>query len=137
MSETVLTVREAAKILDVHPETVRLYLRSGTLKGTQSSHRRGWRIRQDDLREYIRQYGDDAVRAGLVLDRHAEATAALEELRELRKLLAAAPDTPEVREFVARQLPKALDSLERGLQILDDAPQVTLDKDYEREQQQN
>lgn len=38
------TVNEVAAILDIHPQTVRLYLRRGLLKGVKIHGRGKWRI---------------------------------------------------------------------------------------------
>lgn len=50
-----LTVKEAAARLKVHPETVRVWLRDGILKGTQPAMRRiGWRIRASEVERVLR-----------------------------------------------------------------------------------
>jgi excisionase family DNA binding protein len=44
------SVAEAATLLDLHPKTVRRFIREGQIKGKKIG--REWRIRQEDLREY-------------------------------------------------------------------------------------
>ena len=48
-----LTVAQAAEQLQVHPETVREWLRSGRLPGNLISRRGGWRIRQSDVIRFL------------------------------------------------------------------------------------
>jgi excisionase family DNA binding protein len=43
--EKLLTVEDVAERLQVHPETVRRWLREGWLTGYRISRRGGWRIR--------------------------------------------------------------------------------------------
>jgi excisionase family DNA binding protein len=43
--EKLLTVEDVAERLQVHPETVRRWLREGRLEGYRISRRGGWRIR--------------------------------------------------------------------------------------------
>jgi excisionase family DNA binding protein len=50
--ETVYTPQEAAEILKVKVETVKIHLRKGTLKGFKVGNR--WRIKESDLREFMR-----------------------------------------------------------------------------------
>lgn len=53
--DRLLTPEEAADILVVSPNTVRHWLRTGTLKGIKVGLQ--WRIRKSDLEEFIK--GDD------------------------------------------------------------------------------
>ena len=48
--EEYLTVAEAAARLKVDPETVRVWLRKGRLRGTQLSRAAGWRIPESEVR---------------------------------------------------------------------------------------
>jgi excisionase family DNA binding protein len=52
--DKLLDVEEVARRLDVQPETVRRLLRSKKLAGMQISRRAGWRVRESDLRAYVR-----------------------------------------------------------------------------------
>ena len=49
MAENLLTVRQAATRLHVHPITVRRYLRSGSLRGIKSGHL--WRVPESAISE--------------------------------------------------------------------------------------
>lgn len=49
-SEQFLTVTEAARLLRVHPETLREWLRAGELRGLRLGHGRGvWRVPSAEL----------------------------------------------------------------------------------------
>lgn len=48
-----LTVQQVAERLQVHPETVREWLRDGRLRGGRISRRAGWRIRPGDLSAFV------------------------------------------------------------------------------------
>jgi len=53
-----LTVQEAADRVKVHPETIRVWLRDGRLRGTQPINKRvGWRIASSEIERVLR--GDD------------------------------------------------------------------------------
>jgi len=47
MKDKLLDVEDAAKIIEVHPETIRRWLRDGTLKGEKFG--KLWRIRESEL----------------------------------------------------------------------------------------
>lgn len=47
-----LTVGEVAELLQVHPDSVRRWLRSGQLRGHLISRRAGYRIRPEDVRRF-------------------------------------------------------------------------------------
>lgn len=46
------TTEEAARRLGLHPETVRRFLREGTLRGVQINGR-AWRIEETELSAYV------------------------------------------------------------------------------------
>lgn len=48
-----LTVAEIAKNLKVNPETVKVWLRTGKLKGFVLSDRAGWRVTESDLVQFV------------------------------------------------------------------------------------
>lgn len=48
-----LTVKQIAERLQVHPETVRDWLRDGKLKGYRISSRAGWRVTPEDLQRFV------------------------------------------------------------------------------------
>lgn len=55
MPDEWLTVKQAAERLNVHPETVRVWLREGVLKGTMPLKRRiGWRIPASEVERVLR-----------------------------------------------------------------------------------
>jgi excisionase family DNA binding protein len=53
VSERWLTVAQAAEILQIHPETLRGWLRSGRIPATLLSRRAGYRIRVSDLEAFL------------------------------------------------------------------------------------
>ena len=54
-----MTVEDAAEWLAVHPETVRIWLRRGELRGVRLGGRKaGWRIMRHDVEEFLRQRGE-------------------------------------------------------------------------------
>ena len=56
-----LTVAQAAERIQVHPETVREWLRVGKLRGNLINRRAGWRVRQSDLERFLGgDHGDEA-----------------------------------------------------------------------------
>lgn len=51
--ERLLTVTEVAEHLRVHPETVRIWLRGGRLKGFRPGGKKtGWRVRESELERF-------------------------------------------------------------------------------------
>lgn len=50
-----LTVQEAAKLLQFHPEAVRYWLRVGELRGTRLEPADDWLVEPDDLLAFLRQ----------------------------------------------------------------------------------
>lgn len=48
------TTKEIAKRLDIHVETVRRWLRTGALRGVHVGGKGGYRIRENDLEEFLR-----------------------------------------------------------------------------------
>lgn len=48
MAEELLTVKEAAKRLKIHPQTIRRWIRRGLLRASKVGPRQ-WRIRESDL----------------------------------------------------------------------------------------
>jgi len=48
-----LTVAQVADVVQVHPETVREWLRTGKLRGTLLSRRAGWRVREGDVQRFL------------------------------------------------------------------------------------
>jgi len=54
VDEELLTVKEVATRLKMHPETVRIWLRSGRIRGTQlGGTRLGWRIPESEVRRIV------------------------------------------------------------------------------------
>jgi excisionase family DNA binding protein len=54
----VLTVEQIADYLQVHPETVRRWLRDGSLKGMNFSGKSGWRVRRSELERFMQAVED-------------------------------------------------------------------------------
>ena len=52
--EQMLTVQKIAHRLDVHEQTVRRWLRSGELPGVLLGDKAGYRVREGDLKEFLR-----------------------------------------------------------------------------------
>ncbi len=50
-----LTVKQVSENLGVHEDTVRIWLRTGQLKGRLLSRRAGWRIAASDLDAFMRE----------------------------------------------------------------------------------
>ncbi len=50
-----LTVKQVSENLGVHEDTVRIWLRTGQLKGRLLSRRAGWRIAAADLDAFMRE----------------------------------------------------------------------------------
>lgn len=48
-----LTVAQVAELVQVHPETVREWLREGKLPGTLISRRAGYRVRASDVDRFL------------------------------------------------------------------------------------
>jgi len=48
-----LTVAQVAELVQVHPETVRQWLREGRLPGTLLSRRAGYRVRASDVQRFL------------------------------------------------------------------------------------
>ena len=62
VNEEWLTVQEAADRMKVHPETIRVWLRDGRLRGTQPINKRvGWRIAASEVESVLR--GDEQGKA--------------------------------------------------------------------------
>lgn len=53
--EQLLTVEDVANQLQVHPETVRKWLREGRLEGVRLTRRAGWRVRPGALEAMLEQ----------------------------------------------------------------------------------
>ena len=48
-----LTVNDVAEKLQVHPRTVKRWLNDGRLKGVLLGDRAGWRISEEEFREFV------------------------------------------------------------------------------------
>ncbi len=55
VSTQFLSVTDVADRLSVHPQTVRHWLRSGTLSGVALSRKSGYRISEEDLAAFLRK----------------------------------------------------------------------------------
>ncbi len=54
--EVYVTVERAAELLEVHPQTVRRWLRTGQIQGTMLSRQAGYRIRMSEV-DYVLNEG--------------------------------------------------------------------------------
>lgn len=52
--KTIMTVDEAAELLAVHPQTIRKWLRSGELTGSDTPA--GWRMTPDDIERWMEKH---------------------------------------------------------------------------------
>ncbi len=59
MNEQVLTPDEAARILKVSPQTVRRWLRDGSIKGTKVGGGKLWRISQATIDNFLESSNTD------------------------------------------------------------------------------
>ncbi|PZS04494.1 MAG: DNA-binding protein [Chloroflexi bacterium] len=50
-----MTVRQVADYLQIHPETVRRWLRDGALRGVNLGGVAGWRIQHAELERFIEE----------------------------------------------------------------------------------
>ncbi len=53
MEAEYFTVREVADRLKVHPQTLKDWLRSGELEGVNFGGRTGWRVTDQQLRDFV------------------------------------------------------------------------------------
>jgi excisionase family DNA binding protein len=58
--DELLTVREVAARLKVHPETVKRWLRTGELHGYLLGDRSGWRVRASEVDAFLERKVADA-----------------------------------------------------------------------------
>jgi excisionase family DNA binding protein len=68
MGTELLTVSEVAARLKLNPQTVRRWIRRGTLPATKIG-RKEWRIRADDLEQRLGEPGDIAATRAAAVDR--------------------------------------------------------------------
>lgn len=59
-NESFYTVEDVARMLSVHPETVRNWIKSGQLKAIRLGGAAGYRITQGALDQFLRDRQDDA-----------------------------------------------------------------------------
>lgn len=58
--EQFLTVDDVATRLQIHPETVRRWLREGRLEGILMGRRGGWRIKPESVESLLEQMSQEA-----------------------------------------------------------------------------
>jgi excisionase family DNA binding protein len=63
-NEPFYTVEEVARLLSVHPETVRNWIKSGQLRALKLGGPAGYRISQSAYEQFLREREEDARRAG-------------------------------------------------------------------------
>ncbi len=59
MNEQSFTPEEAAKILKVSPQTLRRWLRTGSIRGTKVGDGKLWRISQSTIDQYLESRNKD------------------------------------------------------------------------------
>lgn len=57
MEDPWLTVAQISERLDLHPDTVRRFLRSGRMRGYLISRKGGWRIRASEVDRFVMESG--------------------------------------------------------------------------------
>jgi excisionase family DNA binding protein len=57
--ERLLTVDDVAERLQIHPETIRRWLREGRLEGIRLSRRAGWRVRPEAVEKMLADMDPD------------------------------------------------------------------------------
>jgi excisionase family DNA binding protein len=55
-----LTVEDVARQLQIHPETIRRWLREGRLEGIRISRRAGWRVRPEAVEKMLSELDPEA-----------------------------------------------------------------------------
>ena len=61
MPEKFLTPDSVAKMLDVSPATVRIWLRNGTLEGLKVGAGKLWRISEEDIQDFLYKNREQSV----------------------------------------------------------------------------
>jgi excisionase family DNA binding protein len=61
MPEKFLTPDSVAKMLEVSPATVRIWLRNGTLKGLKVGAGKLWRISEEDIQDFLYKNREQSV----------------------------------------------------------------------------
>jgi excisionase family DNA binding protein len=69
MADEYLTIEEAASRVKVKPDTVRLWLRTGRLKGLKAG--RLWRVKTTDLEAFLEQSAKKAIKRHEPVPDHA------------------------------------------------------------------
>jgi len=59
--EGMLTIGEVARLLHIHPNTVRQWSNTGLIKAYRIGHRRDRRFKVEDIDDFLRGNGDDTV----------------------------------------------------------------------------
>ena len=59
--EGMLTVVEVARLLHLHPNTVRIWSDTGLIKAYRIGHRRDRRFKVEDIDDFLRRNGNDSV----------------------------------------------------------------------------
>jgi len=56
MSDKWLTVNAIAQTLEIHPETVRRWVRAGELPGIMLGRRGGYRVKETELNQFLERF---------------------------------------------------------------------------------
>lgn len=54
MGKKVVTIKEAAEMLDLHVDTIRRAIKAGTLKGFQINKAGSWRIPMEEIERFLK-----------------------------------------------------------------------------------
>ena len=61
MADDLVTVEDAAQYLGVHPETVRVWIRSGELRAAKIG--RFWRVRRSEIERFVTDREGESVKS--------------------------------------------------------------------------
>jgi excisionase family DNA binding protein len=112
-----LTVKEAAAVSGLHPQTLRRYIREGDLPATkvQGTHGPEWRVSREDV-ESIRRAQDSDSKQGdsdlrRALSMLTEVTEGIRGIEDFQRALSPSPEELEAERELTEQLVAALEAV--------------------------